>query len=276
MIRTASRRARSRICRRHQSVGDDDVGFLEGAHRLEREQVRIAWPRTDQGHSARGGSTTVAQLALDQPCRLVVRAGQVGARDWAVEEPVPEPAPCEARGDVTGGTLAQARRPPHEPTQARRQHCLEPGFELSRQHRRRPFGADRHHERVAVDDRRRDEVAKLLPVDGIDRHAGCPRHPNGTSRRCVVFQRNVSQPDAGQVARHQRSLLQCHGTVSREARDFGARILRHHADTRLGLGQEPDLLRRLLAATDDQHGLMIQVQEHRKKAHPVVQHSSKA
>ena len=261
--------------RRNQPIGHDHVGFLQRAHRLEGEQVRVAGAGTHQRHPANLGRRT-GKLALDQVGSTLEIIGEIGPGDRPIEEAVPEPAPCRPLADGSGCALAQAGGPAGEPAQACRQHRLQTRLDLPREDRRGALGADCHDDGVTVDDGRRDEVAELLAVDRVDGHAGRPGHRHRAGSFGLVRERHVGQAHPRQIACRERPRLQRDGAHDGHPGDFVARVLGQHADARLGLGQEPDLLRRLLAAANDQHGLMIQVEEHREEAHPDVQHSSHA
>ena len=208
--------------------------------------------------------------ALDQAGSSLEIVGEIGPGHRPVEEAVPEPAPCPPLADGSGCALAQAGGPAGEPAQACRQHRLEPRLDLAREDWCSPPGADGHDDGVTVDDGRRDEVAEFLAVDRVDWHAGRPGHRHRAGSFNLVRERHVGQAHPRQIACPVQPRLQRDGARDGQPGDFVARVPGHHTDACLGLGQEPDLLRRLLAAENDQHGLMVQVQEHREEAHPDV------
>ena len=138
---------------------------------------------------------------------------------------------------------------------------------LPREHGCRALGAD------GDDDGSRSTIAGVMksqsswPVDDVDRHAGRPAHRHGPRRLGIVVERDVGQPDTGEVTGDQRARLERDGTGRCESSisSQGSVPARGSAPWSW---QQPELLRRLLAAADDQHRLMIQVQEYRKEAHP--------
>ena len=224
MIRSASRRARSRIA--GATSRSATITSASCSARIALKVSRSGSPGPAPTSVTRPISGAVpGELALDQVGGTVEVAGEIGPRDRPVEEAVPEPAPGAASRDGCGRALAQAGGPAGEPAQARRQHRLEPRLDLPREDRCCALGADRHHHRIAVDDGRRDEVAQLLPVDGVDRHAGRPRHRHRARRFGIVLERHIGQPHAGEVARRQRPRLQRDGARGGQAGDLGARLL---------------------------------------------------
>jgi hypothetical protein len=91
-------------------VEQDDVGILQRAHRLQRQQFRFTWARTDEGHMAMtfhvGGSR---HRIVEDGFRRGVRRGAEGA----VDESFPEVAPLRAGRQAVD----------HPPSQTPSQHC---------------------------------------------------------------------------------------------------------------------------------------------------------
>ena len=131
-----------------------------------------------------------------------------------------------------------------------------------RKHRRGAFGADRHADRRAVDDRRREEIAEFGTVDGVDRDASCARVVGDAAVERFVAGRREDHHGAGKEGgmivgldhglRHsRRSRRQAPAPGrSRDDLDRGAR-----------LAEQPRLGKRLVAAADDDHDAPFDPQE---------------
>src|SRR5262245_57172363 len=123
---------------------DDDIGFLEFALRLEREQLRVAGTRTHERDAAdrRGGVVDQCSLKLAGIGERI--AGKEGLADRAEEIALPEGAAVPAMWHALGHGMAQVAGGLSERTQGLRQHRLDPAAQAHAEYRRRSFRADRH------------------------------------------------------------------------------------------------------------------------------------
>src|SRR5207344_2672553 len=88
------------------------------------------------------------------------------------KEARPETPPLGHRGELARGAVAETLGKPGEVTEGRGQHRLDARPHVTREHRGYALARYRDGQRGTVDDRRREEIAKLGPVDHIDRHPG--------------------------------------------------------------------------------------------------------
>ena len=81
----------------------------------------------------------------------------------------------------------------------RRQQPVDLGADQLGEHRAGALAADRHADRCAIDDRRREEIAELGPVDGVDGNAGAARVTSDPGVETGIAACRKRQHRAGQV-----------------------------------------------------------------------------
>ena len=115
-MRSASRRAYSRIFGFDQPVDDQHVGLLQALQRLQGEQIGIAGAAADQGHAAdrAGAGRSRLELGGEDAAGLGLRAAQDGAAEGALQQPLPQAAAGARIGDAlgNGGRAAPGRAAP--------------------------------------------------------------------------------------------------------------------------------------------------------------------
>ena len=182
----------------HQAVIDDDVGFLEGALGAERQQILGARTGADQRHMA-----GEVRPDLEHPERFALgvldAAGKDLLGDRPGEEARPEAAALGDRAERPRHALAQPLGKPGEVAEGRGKQRLDPGADVARKHRRHALAADGDRKRRPVDDGGRVEVAKLRPVDDVDRHAGFLGERHGFPGRSPRAGRCKDQRRAGEI-----------------------------------------------------------------------------
>ena len=225
--------------RRHQPVGDDDVGLLQGAHRLEGQQIGIARARRRPASPDPCCGRAARELALDQRGRTVEVAGQIGARPPGRRRSRPRTGAGRAPRAIVAAArwrrlAAQRASPP------RRAGSIASSRALIW---RASTGAAPSVP-IATTTGSRSTIAGVMKSHSSCRSTaltgtpGRPRHRHGARRLGIVLERHVGQPDAGEVARRQRPRLQRDAAVARRApRSRRTDLGRQHADARLGLGR---------------------------------------
>ena len=161
LIGSLADRNADRIAARHfedggadKAVVDDDVGFDQLALSLQRQQFRIAGAGAHErdAPSRWGGVSGKRGFKLAGIGRRV--AGQIVVADRSEKILLPEVAAREARRHGAGDTTAQSFRGHGEAAERCREHRIDASAQALAQNRSRAFGADRHDDRIAIDDRR--------------------------------------------------------------------------------------------------------------------------
>ena len=193
--------------RRHQFVVENDIGILQGAQRLDGEQIRIARTGADQRHPALG----LAVLARAGEGRgigdfvqrffgLVLAAGEHQRADRAIDHALPEPATQREFGNARMHRFAKAADEGGEIADPRRQHRFDALAHAARDHRRGAAGADGDDDVAAIDDRGKDESGMrqiVHHIDGQPDRLRARRHRNADVTGAGAKDRN----DAGQIGR---------------------------------------------------------------------------
>ena len=125
-------------------------------------------------------------------------------------------------------------------------------FDLAGENGRRTFGADSDDDRITVDDRRHDKVALRRAVDDVDGKAPRPGGGGNAGIEHRVIAGGEHERGAIEVALCETLQL------DRQVRNAGGGdVLAHFRgdDLEIGtrLGEQAQLLQRLLAAADDEH-----------------------
>ncbi len=153
-----------------QAVIDDDVRLLHQPQGPEGEQVRVAGTGAHQVDLPQVRiQGTGAELPLDGRLRLLDLSREDPLRHRALEDPVPEAPAVTLVAEASLDPLPVAGTELTQPPIAGRDHRLEPGPQEPRQHRRGLAGGDRHHHRVAVDDRGQEEGTGVRIIRHVDR-----------------------------------------------------------------------------------------------------------
>jgi hypothetical protein len=155
---------------RHEPVVNHHIRFVERAAGTHRQVVRVAGPRAHEQDAtlARG----LAQMIGEKPVEVRRRAGDEGIEKTALQN--------DRRARPFGSASAAGRNASAVLTiasQRRGQLLLEMRLDLPRQYRGRAFGADGHDQRIAVDDRGRQERAVLEVVDDVEGRPPLRRAP---------------------------------------------------------------------------------------------------
>ena len=101
------------------------------------------------------------------------------ARRRPLDQPAPEGAAASGLDDQGIDLGAEGRGELRQVAEALGQHRLDAAAQDGRQGRRGAAGRDRHHDIVAIDDRRQDEIAESRPVGHVHRHAEPTWRPAG-------------------------------------------------------------------------------------------------
>ncbi len=161
-----------------EPVVEDDVGCLQRAHGLERQQLRIAWTGADEEHAA------LRRLCLHrgfdrfahQAAGFFVFTGKGRFARRAVEHAFPELAARASCRKLLGDRLAELSGKSRKRIEPGMKLALEPGAQALGEHGRGTLGADGDRHLAAIDDRRHDEAAQRRLVGHVDGHAERPRH----------------------------------------------------------------------------------------------------
>ena len=174
-----------------------------------------------------------------------------GARRSAAEEIVPELAAQPPFGSSrSAASRSEAASAASAPSDGDSSWSILARIDL-RKHRRGAFGADRHADRRAVDDRRREEIAKLRPVDGVDRNAERARVVRDAAVERLVAGRGEHHHGAGEQGRVVVGLDMRRAASAIQAASSGAGSVATTLIARARLAEEPRLGERLVAAADD-------------------------
>ena len=138
---------------------------------------------------------------------------------------------------------------------------------LTRQHRGGALGADRHHDRRTVHDGRGDEGGEVGRVDDVDGNAARRCRPGDCGIERPVAGRDVDKPPAPHVVGAEGAPQQLDGPALAQGVQLIADGRGHHGDAGVRLAQEAYLLRRLLAAPDNEDVGAVQIGEHGEIAH---------
>ncbi len=182
-LRFAPREVQDRI--RHKVVVEHHVGGLEQPHRLHRHQLRIARPRTDEGHRAcRRG---LGEVARQRQHVLPVRIGRcaVGRDQGRGGETLPERAARAERQREIADQRTPGLRRLRPALEAGRDRRLYPHADGLPEHRSRAIGRNADDQRRAVHHRAELHVAEGRAVHHVDRHAGEARRAGKRLRFAV-------------------------------------------------------------------------------------------
>ena len=178
--------------RADQPVVEDDVGRLQGAERLEGEQLRIARPGADEGDRS-----AIAGPRKSQVSQVLLGRRRTG-RECLVRKPTPKVAARRAHRQSCRDGRAQALRRRRPDAEGWVQQRLDLGADRLAQDRRGAIGADADHHRRAIDDAAEAEGRELGCVDDVDGDA-VPASGRGECGRLLAGQGAVRQRGSGQV-----------------------------------------------------------------------------
>ena len=240
---------------RDEPVVDDDVGLVQQALRLARQQLGITGTGADQGHAA-GLAPLVCDLlqkALDAPRHGMVASARQRRLAFAAEIARPERAPLERRAEPCGAS-AIGTRDARQRARGGRQHGLDTRLDRARENGRRAFRADGDDHRIAVDQGGRDELRVRRVVHDVDERARRPADRGGTSVLALIVVRAVEQRRAVRIAGLDGALDQLDAARIRPSAHAFTGLRSEDADARASLEQQRDLRRRMLArAGEDDH-----------------------
>jgi hypothetical protein len=222
-----------------------------------------ARPGADQGDMAARRRGLVKQ-AFGRRARFRNMANLHQSGRLAVEKVGPKaPARAAARHEVLN-RIAQACRKPGQRSKRRREHPVDPGANDLRQHRAGALGADRHGNRGAVDDCRRQKVAKLRPVDGVGGNVARPGvgdHARVQRFRAGGGKHQHGAVDLRRLVGRTQQLRAPLGGEGGERRHGGGG---DDADRGVALRDQPGLGECFLAAADDHDGPVLDPHENGK------------
>ena len=254
-----------------EAIVKNDVGRLQRAYGLQREQLRIAGASTHQQHAALGRTAVDGKLDRvgEQAAGLVLIAIEGGSRGRAIEHAFPELAAGATRRQPLGHAATKFRRKPGDRIKTRVQLALEPGTQALCEHRCGAGRADGHRHFAAIDDGRQRKAAQLRPVGNIDRHAerardGCDACvlnlvPGGRDHQGPAAQ----LIDAGARGPHGDAAgSRKFGKLRYQGFDIGGNV-----DGGCALQQESHLDGRKLAAPHHERRLAVEIQKDGEAAH---------
>ena len=251
--------------RAHQPVIVDNVGFLQHAQRLQRQQFRIARPCADNVHHTR--SAPGCQCLRFQQRFGLVQVARIGSlRRRPCQRPLPVTAPRALVRNRFSYKHPQAARQRRQFADTCRQQGLKLRAYSLRQHWRRPARADRGNNLAPVEDRRHGKITILRLVHDVHRNA--PR-PNGGERFATMHLVRFSD-DSEPRARERRDprAPRGHGHTGSELRRQRriAKPADQHQLRRRG-DQQAQFARRLFAVSEHNDARAVEVKECRKLAH---------
>lgn len=218
-----------------QAVVQDDVGFIERAQRLERQQAGSPGPAPTSTTLPGGGlrRAQLFQFLFGQPGLLLAQA----RRDRAVEQPVVETPPLAEVG--AGGADARpiARRQGCQLAERMVEQRLDALAQAPRQHGRHARGGDGHDQRRPVDDGRHLEGRQFGIVDHV---AEYPARPRGLADRRVdgaVVGGGHHQPGAGQPGGFEAAVQAGDAALLGQGGERRIQARRAHDDLGAGLQQ---------------------------------------
>ena len=186
--------------RAHQAVVEDDVGRLQRAQRLQRQQLGIAGAGADQGDRAAGCDGAARAIRSQQ---IALASAPRGARSAASAKRAPQLAARAAPS--AGAPLMRARRRCAAAAQAPSAGCSSASILRAdglAEHRRGAVGADADHHRRAVDDGAEAESRRARGVSTMLTGTPCaPRGGGERVRSVVAIERADGERRAGEVIR---------------------------------------------------------------------------
>ena len=249
-----------------QAVVQDHVGFVERAQTAQRQQARIAGPRTDQHDRATSGVRCVRRK------RIVEHAS--GCSGLSLPQALQQRA-FEQAFEKTPA-FAQIRKPCADALAFARQQCsqraermVDPGFEplaqMARKHRCAAAAGDRDLQRPALDSRRHMEARCIGIVHHVDENPSrLACDCNGCVDRGIVGRRDcepcIVEPCICEIA-----MTVFDGPGAFECREFLDQSWRTDPYPRSGLNQGLGLASCHRTAADHQHSAAAQIGEQRKQ-----------
>ena len=181
---------------------------MDQASGFHSEQLRISRARTDKRDSSlrRRKLFVLRKKRLKAQRELPLRG--FGMRQRQLEKSLPEPAARPAGRQRLTHSLSERLRSARQATQMLGQHGLDIRFDLPRQDRRRPFGANGYNDRVTIYYGGGDEVTLFGLIQHIDPGAGLSRPLCKLCVSRLVIRGRVNQPHALEISRGARPRLQ--------------------------------------------------------------------
>ena len=245
---------------RHQRIMNDGVGLHKQALRAQGQKVFGTRPGADERDMAGRRPGRQKQFARRFVCQSQIAAFRRAGRS-AGEEIAPEAAPAVALGQQMVGGIAERGGEHGERTQRRRQHLVDARADHLGKHRSGPFRADGHRHRRAIDQRGGEEIAEFRTIHGVGRNAGTPRIGDHARVQHGVAARREDHDGTVQMVRRIGRVHDFAGLAGRPRRQFGHDFRGDDAQRRAGLGQQPCLRQRFLAAADNDDGPAVDFHE---------------
>ena len=229
-----------------------DVGVVQPVARHQCKQLRIARPSTHEGDQA--DRTRRSCGLVDQRAERFARAllALPGIAAGAAPEEILGPErPSHASGGNVLAPAPERLSDASERPQRNRQLGFEGRLEVPREHRRCPFGCDRHRDRIAVDDGRRDEVTAIEIVDDVNGDSTPPGQCGGACILCWIVARAIEERCAIEVAGFHAALLVTQRAFAVPGQDSRIRVGAEYGDLGVALQQQAQLGHRRLPGAGD-------------------------
>ena len=193
---------------------------------MQRQKIGIAGAGADDMGDAQRRQPAAGGVELAQGG--AAGAGLVAARTSRAAGPsTSRRQKARRRAGSTISALAWARKvAPAAPTRRMRSGStasMRPR-RMRRQGRRGAAGRDRHHDLVAVDDRRQDEIAERRPVGHVHRHAEPPWRRAGPSMSLIEIAGGDEHGGGAASGRRPRRPRSCVDRGAGRTRQIGAPV----------------------------------------------------
>ncbi len=245
---------------RHQRFGEHDISTIQRLMPGHRQQVGLPGPGADDSQAPGRGrcASCVARQQVVAQC-LDIGGFRQALFPRATEEALPEVAPGAASGQAMGHGFPQRSRDPGDETQPRLEHKFDLRLDPTRENRRRTLGANRHHHRVAIDQRRGGKIRNGGLIGGTDEDTGGAQTRRQPGIQRFVAGRGVGKGDVFRQVEGQRVGAHTDHAIKRQQRRFE---VRGDGDYRgFGFEQQAQLGRSLFAATEDDDAAVSNVDE---------------
>ena len=198
------------------------------------------------------------------------------ARDWPIQNLLPQAPPGRLVPDHRTQGAAKALRKAGHGTQARRQQRLNACPHLADKAWELTATGDGDHHGIAIDDSRHDECRCAGAAEAVDDIDGNTERPGGGGNGRVDFRlagRSKDDTRAIGVVCHEPAGQMVDRPSGGEGRDLFARLWRHDGHFGSGGGQKPGLGSRAIATAHDNRRAPGNVKEDRQIIHFLVRQS---
>jgi len=264
--------------RRDQFIVEDNVGILQGAQRLDGEQIRIARTRADQRYPAfrltrplRAGESGWISNILQRSFSFITAAGENQRANGAIDDALPEAAAQRKLRNAAVDGFAPAADERGEIADPRRQHSFDALADAARHHWRGSAGADGNYDIAAIDNGRKNESRMREIIHHIDGQPDRLR-PRRDRNPDVGGARAQDRNHATQIGRQRIAFAKLN------PRRIGSLQPAHiviavdgvPADARTRRQQQAQLRPRQLATSYEQDGAGLKIEEYRQESHSTL------